>query len=162
MWRQTSKKVKDHHVELGFARFTGTRNSVAVIDEPIMILAAARRFEKLGFPMGAYFWGNEDSTREGESEHSYEESIAYYLACAFDEEIPLLKVLEFGEHPPEWAYHPAELVSISLRDGELEANRFSLRVCKTATLALGTKCEDFDETLHHKNLHVIIADHGRS
>ena len=150
MWRQTlniHEKFSDL-VELGFARFSDPKGLRTVVDEPIIILAAARLFETIKFPLGAYFWQDEEFKKKGETGHSYEGSIAYYLACAIDEETPLREILNFGAHVPGWANQAAGLVSISRRGGKLEADQFNLREYKTATSALGCKHDGYAATVN--------------
>ncbi|KAL5476724.1 hypothetical protein ACEPAI_2910 [Sanghuangporus weigelae] len=132
-------------VELGFARFVDAGEEDAVVDEPIVLLSAARHFDRIGFSLGDCFWDALDSiwTNEGDD---CKTCIAYYIACSFGNETKLSDIFHFGESAPEWADEPAELVSISLKGEVLEANRFHLLDYLASTSAIGVKCRDMQKT----------------
>ncbi|KAL5514424.1 hypothetical protein ACEPAG_2512 [Sanghuangporus baumii] len=135
-------------VELGFARFVDAGNKDAVVDEPIVLLSAAHHFDKIGFMFDDSFWEALDSNPSGTVKgDNFETSIAYYIACAFDNETKLSDIFHFGEDAPEWANKPAELVSNSLKGEVIEANRFHLLDYLASTSALGVKCRDVRKTM---------------
>ncbi|KAL5521541.1 hypothetical protein ACEPAF_2289 [Sanghuangporus sanghuang] len=130
-------------VELGFARFVAAEKEDAVLDEPIVLLSAARHFDGFAFHWVAFFWDALGPTPSGTGKgDNFERSIAYYIACAFDNETKLSDIFHFGEDAPEWADEPAELVSISLKSEVLEANRFDLLDYLASRPAIGVKCMD--------------------
>ncbi|KAL5522871.1 hypothetical protein ACEPAG_8889 [Sanghuangporus baumii] len=151
MLRERTKLLEEHKelVELGFARFTDSGGKDAYVDEPIVLLAAARHFDTVGVSLGRHTWRTMDSATRGENKgHSYEKSIAYYLACAFDDQTNLCEIFNFGKDVPKWAEHPAELVSVVLTDeGPAEANRFHLPDYLGSTSAIGVNCPDLQKTM---------------
>ncbi|KAL5476986.1 hypothetical protein ACEPAI_3172 [Sanghuangporus weigelae] len=151
MLRERIKLIEEHKdlVELGFARFTDPGGKDAYVDEPIVLLAAARQFDTAGVPLDRHTWRTMDSATRGENKgHSYEKSIAYYLACAFDDQTNLCEIFNFGKDVPKWAERPAELISVVLTDeGPAEANRFHLPDYLGSTSAIGVNCPDSKKTM---------------
>ncbi|KAL5521780.1 hypothetical protein ACEPAF_2528 [Sanghuangporus sanghuang] len=150
MLRERTKLLEEHKdlVELGFARFIDSGGKDAYVDEPIVLLAAARHFDTVGVPLDRHAWRTMDSATRSENKgYSYEVSLAYYLACAFDDQTNLCEIFNFGKDVPTWAEHPAELVSVVLTDEGLEANRFHLLNYLGSTSAIGVNCPDLQKTM---------------
>ncbi|KAL5498505.1 hypothetical protein ACEPAH_1858 [Sanghuangporus vaninii] len=133
-------------VELGFARFVDSGGTGAYVDEPIVLLAAARHFDTVGVPLDRSFQRAMDNA-QGNKGYNFETSIAYYLACAFDDTTNLCDIFRFGGGTPDWARHPAELVSIVLDGNEIEANRFHLQEYIGSTAAIGINCTTLRKTM---------------
>ena len=135
-------------VELGFARFREGSRHEAYIDEPLVLLAAARAFENTEVDSLVYYvqgqlqpLGNSAGTGK-----AYEAYIGYYLACAFDGDTRLCDIFDFGKSPPKFAKERAELVSVVFTDHGLESNSFFLG-CEGATVALGVGLETRESTM---------------
>ncbi|KAL5477030.1 hypothetical protein ACEPAI_3217 [Sanghuangporus weigelae] len=133
-------------VELGFARFVDYGGTGAYVDEPIILLAAARHFDTVGVPLDRYFQRAMDSAK-GNKGYNFEISIAYYLTCAFDDKTNLCDIFRFGGGAPDWARKPAELVSVVLSGNEIEANRFHLQDYIGSTSAIGVNCTTVQKTM---------------
>ncbi|KAL5514188.1 hypothetical protein ACEPAG_2276 [Sanghuangporus baumii] len=119
-----TSKSKDL-VELGFARFIDVSGNDAYVDEPIVLLAAAR---------------------SNRGEH-FEASVAYCLACAVAVMSKLCDVFDFGDEVPEWATLPAELVSVTLKGKGIQANSFHLQDLIGSTTAIGVRFDSVEDTM---------------
>ncbi|KAL5521779.1 hypothetical protein ACEPAF_2527 [Sanghuangporus sanghuang] len=146
--RERTRLAKEFNnlVELGFARFVDSGGTGAYVDEPIVLLAAAGHFDTVGVPLDRSFQRAMDNA-QGNKGYNFETSIAYYLACAFDDTMNLCDIFHFGGGAPDWARQPAELVSVVLDGNGLEANRFHLQDYIGSTSAIGINCTSLQNTM---------------
>ncbi|KAL5476916.1 hypothetical protein ACEPAI_3102 [Sanghuangporus weigelae] len=139
-----TSKSKDL-VELGFARFIDVPGDNVYVDEPIVLFAAASQFGSRDFSLGDYV-KRPLLEGPGRGEH-FEASVAYYLACAFDEMSKLCDIFDFGDEVPEWATLPAELVSVTLKGEGIEANCFHLQDLIGSMTAIGVHLDSVEEMM---------------
>ncbi|EJC97298.1 uncharacterized protein FOMMEDRAFT_164063, partial [Fomitiporia mediterranea MF3/22] len=130
-------------IELGFARFVSDSER-SFIDEPLVLLAAARAFSESSFGLVSCICTLLLESQD-RGDH-FEELVAYSLACAFDGS-SLCDIISFGEHVPEWAQQSAELVSVSMNEGGLVFDRFHLPNYEGSTTIIGAKHSTVDATL---------------
>ncbi|KAJ6584170.1 hypothetical protein DFH09DRAFT_267454 [Mycena vulgaris] len=107
-------------IACGFARYaetdTGNRkNPKITLDEPLALLALGEWLQIIDTPLAEMLRvAAAKAVTEANGANGLEEYLALYFSAVFDKETPLTKIFRFHEdvHPPEWAEHPATLVSL--------------------------------------------------
>ncbi|KAH7903616.1 hypothetical protein BJ138DRAFT_1167841 [Hygrophoropsis aurantiaca] len=137
---------KEKLVQYGFARFPDGKGKYALVDEPLVLLAAVQQFRTVSTFSFEEYITNRLLHEEGRGQY-FEQFVGLYLASAFDDGRNLCDVFDFGESVPEWARQGAEIVSV-VRDGEkTSVHRFHLPGRMGATSVIGRKCADVESTL---------------
>ncbi|TFK60156.1 hypothetical protein BDN72DRAFT_941109 [Pluteus cervinus] len=136
---------KKQLVQYGFAPFHQGEKDSALVDEPLVFLAAAQEFRTIkDLSMEAHVT-NRLVHSEGRGAH-FEQFLAIYLASTFSDGCKLSDVFEFAPDVPQWADQEATVVSVD-RDGERrQVYPFNLRDRVGGTSGIGFKCSDVDDT----------------
>ncbi|TFK62947.1 hypothetical protein BDN72DRAFT_827066, partial [Pluteus cervinus] len=144
------KTNNEQLVQHGFARFSKSQGTV--VDEPLVILAAAQEFSTL--PNSSF----QDHVKQHLADeagmgNNFEDFIVLHLTSAFGDGCKLRDIFDFGGPSPrakEWVdigEEDAELVSLTFVDGLPKFDRFHLPGRMAGTQVLGHKCSSVDETL---------------
>lgn len=140
-------KIRDENlVELGFARFLDKRGNEIAVDEPFILLAAAREFQDNYVRFSLEGFVNKGLLHPEGRGFRFERYIAYCLSCAFDEKTPLCDTFNFGDCVPDWAKETAQLVHVSWNEQGIEAYRFHFPDWSGSIATIGCKCDNYDST----------------
>lgn len=143
--------VEKQWVEFGFARFRDLKDSSserAVIDEPLIILAAAQHLNTdTTVGLVNHVLNGLGSTGGAGRGTKLEELVAVYLVEAFGPSVRLCDVFDFGEDIPIWAQSEGvELVALS-SDGDYHVVNCSPADPVATSSALGCFPKNASETV---------------
>ncbi|THH10541.1 hypothetical protein EW145_g1243 [Phellinidium pouzarii] len=138
------RRRKRDFVESGFARFVDDRGERALVNEPLVLLAATSEFDKVS---ATFFADNmkchfhQEPTR-GER---YGNVLAFHLANVFGANVRLCNIFNFRGSVPRWAEQTAELVSVTWDKDGVRPRPFSLQ--DDVPPFIGRDCSTVKETV---------------
>ncbi|KAJ7910529.1 hypothetical protein B0H13DRAFT_2486375 [Mycena leptocephala] len=154
-------------IQCGFARYAendvgSEDNPKIVIDEPLVLLALSEWLHVRDLPLAEMLRSQAaKAVTRANGANGLEEYLALYFSAVFDDKTPLTEVFRFHKYidPPEWAKHPASLVSFyrippnteksdptnwELREGHVEHH-------SRPSVSIGKATSSMEETLQWLN-----------
>ncbi|RDB22393.1 hypothetical protein Hypma_010467 [Hypsizygus marmoreus] len=155
-------KDETTYVEYGFARFADADTNTVAVDEPLVLLAAARWIEA-NYRSSYKFFAKQIHAHDPLS-NGFENFVAFCLGLAFSSKRRVDEIFTFSGTAPMWAKQEAELVALhrtTLGDIEVGVVRHSEFIAPALTFGINAKStEETTAWLEHRSHAPVCFPHA--